>query len=131
MDTYARRISQHQQRSLISSTPTSLRYQIDLAPASQWQKYYPKTWIPNHVSARRVHSPLIFNPPLDSIMPLSTIENNLLLLTNQAVPMPISNGYANIYSSDSEDDPVFNEMVSNDKTVNSINIYYVVPLNKN
>ena len=45
--------------------------------------------------------------------------------------MPISNGYANIYSSDSEDDPVFNEMVSNDKTVNSINIYYVVPLNKN
>ena len=64
-------------------------------------------------------------------MPLSTIENNLLLLTNQAVPMPISNGYANIYSSDSEDDPVFNEMVSNDKTVNSINIYYVVPLNKN
>ena len=43
--------------------------------------------------------------------------------------MPTSNKYANLYSSDSEDEPVFEEIVSN-STINSINTYYVVPLNK-
>ena len=43
--------------------------------------------------------------------------------------MPTSNGYADIYSSGSEDEPVFEEMVSNDNFINSINTYYVVPLN--
>ena len=36
--------------------------------------------------------------------------------------MPTSNGYADIYSSDSDNTPMFKEMFSNDKTVNSINI---------
>ena len=43
--------------------------------------------------------------------------------------MPNSNRYSGIYSSDSEDDPVLKEMISNDKTANSINTYSVVPLN--
>ena len=54
-------------------------------------------------------------------MPPDPPEKNLLLMPNQAAPMPTSNGYADIYSYDSEDDPVFEEMVINDKTVNSIN----------
>ena len=43
--------------------------------------------------------------------------------------MPTYNGYADIYSYESEYDPVFEVIVSNDKTVNSINTYSVVPLN--
>ena len=35
--------------------------------------------------------------------------------------MTTSNGYVDLYSSDSDNDQVFEEMVSNDKTVNSIN----------
>ena len=54
---------------------------------------------------------------------------NLILLPNQAVPMPTFNKYANLYSSNSYDNPVFEEMVINDKTSNSINTYYVVLLN--
>ena len=60
-------------------------------------------------------------------MPPSMIEKSLLLLKNKAAPIPTSNGYADLYSSDSEDNPVFEEMVSNYKTVNSINAYSVVP----
>ena len=78
-------------------------------------------------SARRVHSPSILNSALYSRVPTAPIENNLLLLPNQAAPTSASNGYADIYSSDSEDKPVFKKMVSNYKTVKSINIYSVVP----
>ena len=76
----------------------------------------------DHVSARRVHSPSTSNPPLNSSVPSAPIEKNLLLLPNQSWPMPTSNGYADIYSSESEDDPVLKEIIINDKTVNSINM---------
>ena len=85
----------------------------------------------DHVSARRVHSPSIHStelpphPPLKSRVPPSPPEKNLLLLKNQAAPMPTSNGYVDLYSSNSDNNPVFDEMVSNDKTVNSIHTYSV------
>ena len=47
-------------------------------------------------------------------------------MTNQVAPITTSSGYTYPYSSDSEDDPVFKEMVSTYKTVNSINTYSVV-----
>ena len=61
----------------------------------------------NHVSARQVHSPSISNSTLDFRAPPDPIEKNLLLLPNQAAPIPTSNGYTDIYPSDLEDDPVF------------------------
>ena len=71
----------------------------------------------DHVSAIRFHSPSIQitvlppHPTLDSSVPPAPPEKNLLILPNQAEPIPTSNGYADIYSSDSEDEPVFKEMV--------------------
>ena len=50
----------------------------------------------NHVSAIRVHSPSISNPPLTSSVPPDLIEKDLLLMLNQAYPMPTSNGYADL-----------------------------------
>ena len=79
----------------------------------------------DHVSSRQIYSPLILNPPLESSVPPAPIEKNLLLLTNQAAPMPTSNRYADLYSSDS----VFEEMVDS-KTLNPINTYSVVALSK-
>ena len=73
---------------------------------------------------------MISNSTLNSSVPPDPIEKNLLLLPNISAPITTSNGYSDLYLSDSEDDPVFEEMVSNDKTVNSINTYSVVPLNK-
>ena len=82
-----------------------------------------------HVSAIRLHSPSISNPPLDSSVPPAPIENNLLLLPNQDAPMTTSNRYADFYSYDSEDEPVFVEMVGS-KTLNPITTYSVLPLSK-
>ena len=62
-------------------------------------------------------------------MPPAPIEKNLLLLTTQAKPFPTSNGYANLYSYDSENEPVFEKMVSG-KTLEPINKYSVAPLSK-
>ena len=41
--------------------------------------------------------------------------------------MTFSNGYTDLYSSDSDDDPLFEEMVSSNKTLNPINTYFVLP----
>ena len=81
----------------------------------------------DQVSARRVHSPSISNSTLYSSVTPAPIENNLLLMPNQYAPIPTSNGYGDIYSSGSEDDTAFEKFFSNDKTVNSINTYSVVP----
>ena len=81
----------------------------------------------DHISARRVHPPSISNPPLNSSVTPAPIENNLLLLTKQALPMPTSNRYADLYSSDSEGEPVFKEM-DDSKTLNTINKYSVVTI---
>ena len=60
----------------------------------------------DHVYAKGVHSPLIPIPPLESSVPPTPPKNNLLLLPNQSAPMSNFNGYANLYSSDSEDEQV-------------------------
>ena len=83
--------------------------------------------VTDHVSARWVHPPstqtteLPPYPPLESSVPSAPPEKNILLLPKQAVPMPTSNRYADIYSSDSDNDPVFEETVNKHKTVNYIN----------
>ena len=48
-------------------------------------------------------------------------------MPNHVAPIPTSNGYTDLYSSDSDDDPVFEEMTSDFKTVKSNNSYSVVP----
>ena len=40
------------------------------------------------------------------------MAKNVLLMPNRVKPIPTSNGYNNIYSLDSDEDPVFEEMVS-------------------
>ena len=57
----------------------------------------------------------------------SSIENEVLLMPNRAAPTPTSNGYKDIYSSESEDDPVFKEMVDSNPIIKTINTYIVVP----
>ena len=41
--------------------------------------------------------------------------------------MPSLNGYVDLYSSDLDDAPVFQEIFNSNKTANPINTYYVVP----
>ena len=80
----------------------------------------------DQVSARRVHPPpSISNTKIDSTVPPYPIENSVLLMPNRVAPTPTSNGYNDLYSSDSGDDPVFKEMVDS-KTLKPINTYIVV-----
>ena len=58
-------------------------------------------------SVRRVHSPSISNTTIDSTVPPAPIANTVLLVSNRVAPTPTSNGYNNLYSLDSDDDPVF------------------------
>ena len=81
----------------------------------------------DQLSDRRFHSPSISKSTLDSTVPPYPITKNVLLIPNQVAPIPTSNGYTNLYSYDSEDNPVFEEIFSNYKTVNSINTSSVVP----
>ena len=57
----------------------------------------------------------------------SPIANKFILIPNQVLPIPTSNCCIDIYSSNLEDDPVFEDMVSNHETVNSIDTYSVLP----
>ena len=69
-------------------------------------------------------------PPLPPIwIHFNTISSrkNLLLLPNQVAPGPLSNRYLYLYLSDSDNPPVFNEMVSSNNNLNPINTYSVVP----
>ena len=59
-------------------------------------------------------------------MPQAPIANTVLLVPNRVAPIPTSNGYNDLYSLDSDDDPVFEEMVDS-KTLKPINTYSVVP----
>ena len=60
-------------------------------------------------------------------MPPDLIEKNPLLLPDQSAPIRISNGYVDLYPSDSEDELVFEEIIDS-KTLNPINTYSVVHL---
>ena len=59
-------------------------------------------------------------------MPHAPIAKNVLLMPKRVAPIPTSNGYKNIYYSESNNNPVFEEMVDN-KTLKPINKYFVVP----
>ena len=60
-------------------------------------------------------------------MPPSLISKTVHLMPNRVAPIPTSNGYNDLYSSESDNNPVFNEMVSIFNTVKSINTYSAVP----
>ena len=47
-------------------------------------------------------------------------------MLSQVFPVPLSNGCADIYLYDLDDAPVFEEMVSSNKTLNPINTYFLV-----
>ena len=79
-----------------------------------------------HVSARHVHYPSILRSTIEFTFPPAPMANSVLLIPNRVNPTPTSNGYNYLYSSDSDDDPVFKEMVDS-KTIKSINKYIVVP----
>ena len=61
----------------------------------------------DQISARHVHSPSISNTTIDSTISPDSINNLVLLMSNRVSTPPTSNGYNDLYSSDSEDDPVF------------------------
>ena len=61
----------------------------------------------DQILARHVHSPSISNTIIDSTVPPAYIENTFLLMPNRDATTPTSNWYKDLYSSDSEDDPVF------------------------
>ena len=50
-------------------------------------------------------------------------------MPNSPAPDLTSNGYNDLYSSDSEEDPVFEEMVDSNPIVKTINTYFVEPHN--
>ena len=59
-------------------------------------------------------------------MPPAPISNTVLLMPNRVAPTHTSNGYNNLYSLDSDNDPVFEEMVDSNY-IKTINTYIVVP----
>ena len=62
-------------------------------------------------------------------MPTASIDNTVILMPSRTDPTPTSKGYNDLYSLDSEDDPVFKEMVDSNSVINPINTYIVVPPN--
>ena len=78
------------------------------------------------VFARRVHYPPISNSTLESTVPPAPIVNTVLLMPNRVAPIPTSNGYKDLYFSDSDDNPILEGMVDS-KILKPINTYSVVP----
>ena len=78
------------------------------------------------VSARQVHSPSVSNSTLDSTVPLAPIANTFILMPNRVAPIPTSNGYNDLCSLYSDDEPVFKEIVDS-KNLDPINTFLVVP----
>ena len=75
----------------------------------------------NQISARHVHSPSISNSKIESTIPPASINHSDLLMPNSPAPPFTSNGYNDLYSYDSEEDPVFEEMVDSNPIVNTVN----------
>ena len=69
-------------------------------------------------------------PPDYPVPPLAPPAPDIVHLPNQIAPLPSSNGFSDLYSLDSEDDSVFDEMVGNDKIncIKSISTYIRSPL---
>ena len=81
----------------------------------------------DQISAIHVHSPSISNTTVESTISPALINNSVLLIPNLAAPPLTSNGYNDIYSSDSEDNSVFEEIVDSNHIIKTINTYIVVP----
>ena len=81
----------------------------------------------DEISARHVHPPSISNTTIDSTVSPDSIYNVAFLTPNRAAPTPTYNGYNDIYSSESEDNPVFEEMVDSSPIIKTINTYTVIP----
>ena len=81
----------------------------------------------DQISARHIHPPSISNTMIYSTVPPDFIENAVLLMPNCADLTPTSNEYNGLYSSDSEDNPVLEEMVDSNLIIKIINKYIVVP----
>ena len=79
----------------------------------------------DQVYDRRFHPPSISKSTLDSTATPYPIANTVLLMPNRVAPIPTSNGYNNLYSSYSDEDPVFEEMIDS-KSLKAINTYIVV-----
>ena len=83
----------------------------------------------DHISAIHVHSPSLPNTTIDSTVTPSSIDNAVLLMPNRSAPAPTSDGWNYLYSSDSEDNPVFEEMVDSNYIIKPINTYTIAPPN--
>ena len=81
----------------------------------------------DHISERHVHSPSISNIMIESTILPASINNSVLLMPNRTAPPLTYNGYNDIYSSDSEEDPVFKEMLDINPIVKTVNTYFVEP----
>ena len=81
----------------------------------------------DQILSRRVHSPSISNTTIESTFAPALIKNSVLLIPNCAAAPLTSNGYNDLYSSDSEDDPVLEEMVDSNPIIKTINTNIVVP----
>ena len=74
-----------------------------------------------------MHFPSISNTTIESTIP-PTLRNHLvLLISNCPAPPLTSNGYNDLYSSYSEEDPVFEEMVNSNPMVNTVITYIFEP----
>ena len=61
----------------------------------------------NQISVRHFHSPSISNTTIESTIPPASIKNSVLLMPNCPAPPLTSNRYNDLYSSDSEEDLLF------------------------
>ena len=61
----------------------------------------------NQISERHVHLPSISNSTIESTIPPDLINHSDLLMPNRPAPHLTSNGYNDLYSSNSEEDPLF------------------------
>ena len=55
------------------------------------------------------------------------MNNGVLLMPNRAALTPTFNRYNDLYSSDSEDYPVFKELLDSNPIIKTINTYIVLP----
>ena len=81
----------------------------------------------DQILARHVHSPYISNTTIESTIPPVLINNPVLLMPNRPAPTLTSNSYNDLYLSDSEEEPVFEEMADINPIVKTVNTYIVVP----
>ena len=75
----------------------------------------------DQISAIHVHSPSISNTTIESTIPPDSINNSVLLMPHRPAPPLTSNGYNDLYLSDSEEDPVFEEILDSNPILKTVN----------